>query len=74
MKQEVICGDSLPIMKGYKDKQFDLVLCDPPYGIGIANNPFRQKYEKQDWDNAVPSKEYFDEIFRVSKEQIIWGG
>ena len=34
--QTVICGDCLPIMKGYKDKQFDLVLCDPPYGINVG--------------------------------------
>lgn len=67
-------GDCLEIMRGMPDKSVDLVLTDPPYGIGISSNPFRQKFEKQDWDNAVPSKEYFDEIFRVSKEQIIWGG
>lgn len=72
--QEVICGDSLEYMKKLPAGYFDLCLTDPPYGIGIANNPFRQKYEKSDWDNAVPSMEYFTEIFRVSKEQIIWGG
>lgn len=73
-EQKIINGDCLEVMKTFADKSFDLVLTDPPYGIGIASNPFRQKFEKQDWDNAVPSKEYFDEIFRVSKEQIIWGG
>lgn len=72
--QTVIQGDCLEVMKTFADKSFDLVLTDPPYGIGIASNPFRQKFEKEDWDNAVPTKEYFDEIFRVSKEQIIWGG
>lgn len=61
-------------MREIPDKSIDLVVTDPPYGIGIANNPFRQKFEKRDWDNQVPSKEYFDEIFRVSKEQVIWGG
>jgi len=66
--------DCLEAMKLMPDKSVDLVLTDPPYGIGIANNPFRQKFEKSDWDNSTPSKEYFDEIFRVSKEQIIWGG
>ena len=71
---EIIQGDCLEVMKGFADKSFDLVLTDPPYGIGIANNPFRQKFEKEDWDSSTPSKEYFDEIFRVSKEQIIWGG
>ncbi len=67
-------GDCLELMKEIPDKSIDLCLTDPPYGIGIANNPFRQKFEKQDWDNFVPSQEYFNEIFRVSKEQIIWGG
>ena len=41
--QEVICGDCLPIMRTYKDKQFDLVLCDPPYGIGMDNQKVRTK-------------------------------
>ncbi len=73
-EQKIIQGDCLEVMKTMPDKSFDLVLTDPPYGIGIAANPFRQKFEKQDWDSAVPTKEYFDEIFRVSKEQVIWGG
>lgn len=71
---EIIQGDCLEIMRTYSDNQFDLVLTDPPYGIGIASNPFRQKFAKQDWDNFVPDQEYFDEIIRVSKHQIIWGG
>jgi len=71
---KIIQGDCLEILKGMPDKSIDLILTDPPYGIGIANNPFRQKFEKEDWDSSTPSKEYFDEIFRVSKEQIIWGG
>ena len=72
--QQIINADCLEYMKTLPDKSFDLVLTDPPYGIGIANNPFRQKFEKQDWDNAVPTKEVFGEIFRISKEQVIWGG
>ena len=71
---KVHCGDCLEFMKLMPDKCVDLVLTDPPYGIGIAKNPFRQKFEKEDWDNFVPTQEYFNEIFRVSKEQIIWGG
>lgn len=74
MIETVILGDCLEVMKSMPDKSVDLVLTDPPYGIGIAKNPFRQKFEKQSWDDETPSKEYFDEIFRVSKEQIIWGG
>lgn len=73
-EQTIIQGDCLEVMRGFDDKQFDLVLTDPPYGIGIAANPFRQKFEKENWDDFVPSKEYFDEIFRVSKQQVIWGG
>lgn len=73
-EQKIIEGDCLEVMRGFADKQFDLVLTDPPYGIGIAANPFRQKYEKEKWDDFVPSKEYFNEIFRVSQQQVIWGG
>ena len=71
---KVIQGDCLEVMREIPDKSIDLVLTDPPYGIGIANNPFRQKYEKSNWDNFTPNQEYFDEVFRISKEQIIWGG
>jgi len=70
----LIHGDCLEVMKDMPDKSIDLVLTDPPYGIGISKNPFRQKFAKKEWDNFIPTKEYFDEIFRVSKNQIIWGG
>ena len=52
----------------------DLVLTDPPYGIGIAANPIRQAHEKSNWDNKPPTAEVFAEIFRISHSQIIWGG
>lgn len=71
---ELHLGDCLEIMKNMPDKSIDLVLTDPPYGIGIAKNPFRQKFEKKEWDNFIPTKEYFDEIFRISHNQVIWGG
>ena len=61
-------------MARYEDNYFDLAIVDPPYGIGISSNPVRQQHAKKDWDNAIPTKEYFDELFRVSKNQIIWGG
>jgi site-specific DNA-methyltransferase (adenine-specific) len=61
-------------MKHYPDKYFDLALVDPPYGIGLASNPFRQKQEKKNWDMSIPEMEYFEQLFRVSKNQIIWGG
>jgi DNA modification methylase len=52
----------------------DAVITDPPYGIGIAANPFRQKFQKSEWDNIPASKESIGEILRVSENQIIWGG
>ena len=66
--------DCLEAMKEMSDNQFDLAIVDPPYGIGISKNPVRQKHNKKEWDNSIPTKEYFKELFRVSKEQIIWGG
>ena len=67
-------ADCMEIMKGFADNQFDLCIVDPPYGIGISSNPVRQLHSKKNWDNLIPKKEYFDELFRVSKNQIIWGG
>jgi site-specific DNA-methyltransferase (adenine-specific) len=64
--------DCLQALKRYDDNSFDVAIVDPPYGIGISSNPFRQKHEKCDWDNAIPNKQYFDELMRVSKNQIIW--
>jgi site-specific DNA-methyltransferase (adenine-specific) len=67
-------GDCLEFMKGLDTASVDAVITDPPYGIGIAANPFRQKFERSDWDNKPVSKEILDEIFRVSKAQVLWGG
>jgi len=66
--------DCMEYMKTVPDKFFDLAVVDPPYGIGISSNPFRQKHKQYEWDNAIPTDEYFAELFRVSKNQIIWGG
>lgn len=69
----------MDILKQLPDKCIDLVLTDPPYGINISNNIGRRKgnkhsnYKKCDWDNEAPKKEVFNEIIRVSKNQIIWG-
>ena len=67
-------------MANCKDNEFDLAIVDPPYGIGrdgsvrtISKHGGRKAHEFKGWDNAIPSKEYFDELFRVSKNQIIWG-
>ena len=74
---KVIQGDCLEIMKQMPDKCIDLVLTDPPYGIDM-NRPFGSYSRPQvfdgDWDKEIPAKTYFDEIFRVSKHQIIFGG
>lgn len=61
-------------MKNIPDNYFSLCIADPPYGINIAKNPFRQKFEKSDWDKQIPNQNFFDELFRVSQNQIIWGG
>lgn len=71
--------DCMEAMKEMSDNQFDLAIVDPPYGIDVTKmNMGGRKRNKQDkkknWDSAVPTKEYFKELFRVSKNQIIWGG
>jgi site-specific DNA-methyltransferase (adenine-specific) len=72
--------DCIEGMKQYPDKWFDLAVVDPPYGIGAAkqidlgNSNKKVKHKTKDWDNAIPTAEYFSELFRVSKNQIIWGG
>lgn len=71
--------DCMEAMRQMPDKCFDLAVADPPYGISINNNMGRRKgdkpsnYKKVDWDGAPPKREYFDELFRVSKNQVIWG-
>ena len=74
IKSEVFLLDCVEGMKAYPDNHFDLAIVDPPYGIGISSNPVRQKHKKKSWDDSIPTKEYFNELFRVSKNQIIWGG
>ena len=62
-------------MKEFPDKYFDLAIVDPPYGINIQKSGRLGRYNtKNVWDSEIPSDEYFDELFRVSKNQIIWGG
>ena len=69
----------MALMARYPDKHFDLAIVDPPYGIGVTNmnmggrktvGPDKNKF----WDSSVPDDTYFNELFRVSKNQIIWGG
>jgi len=78
--------DNMALMSRYPDKYFDLAIVDPPYGIdlanmnmGIGNTPKaskakNRKWKAKDWDSAIPTDDYFKELIRVSKNQIIWGG
>ena len=70
--------DCIEGMKRYPDKYFDLAVVDPPYGIGMDGGNVGYKgfnnFEKKDWDKEIPSNEYFAELFRVSKNQVIFGG
>jgi len=73
-------------MKTCKDNQFDLAIVDPPYGIDLANMNMgigkskksskikNRKWKPKDWDKNTPNQEYFKELFRISLNQIIWGG
>lgn len=74
LENKIINADCIDILKQLPDKCIDLVLTDHPYGIGISKNPVRQKHKKKDWDAVTPINEVFNQIFRVSKNQIIWGG
>jgi len=70
-------GDCLEAMREMKDNQFDLAIVDPPYGIdrngmNMGNSVFNKDDKK--WDKNTPTPEYFNELFRVSKNQLIWGG
>ena len=70
---------NMELMSRYEDNYFDLAIVDPPYGIGASEmtmgNGKNKKYKKgKKWDNETPTNEYFLELQRVSKNQIIWGG
>lgn len=80
---EVKCCDCMDFMAQFPDKFFDLAIVDPPYGIGvdgqklsINKNPkhSRKAHKQKEWDRGKPEKKYFEELERVSKNQIIWGG
>jgi len=80
--------DNMVLMERYPDKYFDLAIVDPPYGIGfdgevkeMANNKSKKwnkakgsDYVKKNWDNEAPNDLYFNELFRVSKNQVVFGG
>lgn len=71
--------DCMEGMKQFPDNYFDLAIVDPPYGISAGKMTMgsgkHKKFAKgKEWDEQIPDKAYFDELFRVSKNQIIWGG
>jgi len=73
--------DNMELMARYPDNYFDLAIVDPPYGIDINNQSQGKgggvakkiEYTKKDWDKQAPDIDYFNELIRVSKNQIIWG-
>ena len=73
-------GDCMEAMRAMEDNAFDLAIVDPPYGIGEDGGKARTRGskrtngQKKGWDNGRPNSEYFTELIRVSKNQIIWGG
>ena len=80
-------ADNMEVMKTFKDKQFSLAIIDPPYGINFDGNTTvkgkggkantfsnKQHHDKKGWDTQRPTPEYFAELQRVSKNQIVWGG
>lgn len=70
----LICGDCLEVLPTMESGSVDAVVTDPPYGIGIAANPVRQKHDRQDWDNCPASKQHLDAILALGTEHVIWGG
>ena len=77
----ITCEDNMKLMARYPDNYFDLAIVDPPYGIGAdkAQNAGGEKwgykkYNDTNWDKSIPEPEYFKELFRVSTNQIVWGG
>jgi len=70
--------DNMALMSRYPDNHFELAIVDPPYGIDITNAGWVKSNKniktENNWDDCIPKLEYFKELKRVSKNQIIWGG
>ena len=75
---------NMELMARYPNNYFDLAIVDPPYGIDISQELFKRgqscaanrykEHKNKDWDKSIPNKQYFNELFRISKNQIVWGG
>ena len=79
MTVQLLNADCMEYMADLPDKAFDLAIVDPPYGIDVAKMNMGSRKtvlpdSSKSWDCAVPNDEYFDELRRVSANQIIWGG
>jgi len=69
--------DCIEFMKTKPDKHYDLAIVDPPYGINFAKTHTGKGWtvrESKDWDKEIPPPEYWEQLFRISKNQIVWGG
>src|SRR5690554_1560078 len=75
MKSEAFLMDCMEGMKNTPDNYYDLAVVDPPYGILSKAGDRLDKYgtAHRDWDKKIPSNDYFEELMRISKNQIIWG-
>jgi DNA modification methylase len=75
---QIIHADCLDVLKTLPDRSIDLLCTDPPYGLRLARKGSiggrGNAFTPMSWDDAIPSKECFNEMLRVSKHQIIWGG
>lgn len=81
MVSEAVNMDCMEYMRQFPDKFFELACVDPPYGINkdgqrrsTSKHGGRKEHNYKGWDSKIPSEDYFNELFRVSKNQIIWGG
>ncbi len=66
------CGDCMDLLPTLE--RVDAVITDPPYGIGIANNPVRQAHQRMDWDSSTPDASVLDKIIALGDVSIVWGG
>ena len=76
---EVYLEDCVTALKRFNDNHFDLAIVDPPYGIGFSSKKQSNfgkggiNHEYKGWDEEIPKAEYWEQLFRVSKNQIVWG-
>ena len=75
-KIEITNEDNMELIARYPDNYFELAIVDPPYGIDInsSGTHFKKKYDIKNWDKETPKNEFFTELKRISKNQIVWGG